>query len=241
MNTRVAQLLGTRYPIVLRAQRAAWLEAAAAMSNAGGLGLVPVSTHDGPQGLARDVERCRGVTGMPLGVSLDVPELTASRPYEDYLAAAKDTGVRVLECTGTLSKTFIEKCKRQDLRVIHRCSQVRDALMAERNGVDAISVGVCDGNGADNSRWQAWGGCAAEPAATLRIPVLAEGYFARGSAMAAALALGAEGFSLESPPASVFNKEKWELMVEAMVNDCVDSLRQALVRVGLGAVSGEQA
>lgn len=241
MDTRVTQLLGTRFPIVMRAGPGPWLEAAAGISKAGGLGLVPASAAAGAQNLFRDVEQCRRVTRMPVGVSLDLRELMASTPYDAWLAALTHAGVRVLELSGPLSRSFIEKCKRQDLRVIHRCSRVREALMAERQGVDAISARIAGGDAADGENLGGWGECVAEAAATLRIPLLAEGQFARGSALAAALALGAEGVCLDAPPLSVFKMDNWPLMIESMVNDCSDSLRAALVRAGLGSVAGPPA
>ena len=197
MKTRITELLGTRYPIIQGGMQ--WVgtaELASAVSNAGGLGVLTALTQPTPEALAREIARCREMTDQPFGVNLTMLPSVDPPPYEAYLDAALDSGVRVFETAGNSPAAFIEKIKRRGARIIHKCTSVRHALSAERRGVDAISIDgfECAGHpGEDDVP-----GLVLIPIATraLRIPVVASGGIADGRGMAAALALGAEGVNL---------------------------------------------
>lgn len=197
MKTRITELLGTRYPIIQGGMQ--WVgtaELASAVSNAGGLGVLTALTQPTPEALAREITRCRDMTDRPFGVNLTILPSVNPPPYEAYLDAAIDSGVSVLETAGSSPRSFIEKVKRRGVRIIHKCTSVRHALSAERNGVDAISIDgfECAGHPGEDDVT----GLVLIPLATraLRIPVVASGGIADGRGMAAALALGAEGVNM---------------------------------------------
>ena len=197
MKTRITELLGTRYPIIQGGMQ--WVgraELASAVSNAGGLGVLTALTQPTPQALADAIARCRAMTDQPFGVNLTILPSVNPPPYAEYLAAAIDSGVRVLETAGNSPAAFIETAKRRGLRIIHKCTSLRHALSAERRGVDAVSIDgfECAGHpGEDDVP-----GLVLIPIAAraLRIPVIASGGIADGRGMAAALALGAEGVNM---------------------------------------------
>lgn len=197
LRTRFTDLVGIEHPIVQGGMM--WVgraELAAAVSNAGGLGILTALTQPTPDDLAREILRCREMTDQPFGVNLTILPSAKPPPYEAYLDAALDNGVKVLETAGNNPKEFILKAKARGVKIIHKCTAVRHALSAERNGVDAVSIDgyECAGHPGEDGI-----GCLilfALAARKVRIPLIASGGIADGRTMAAAFALGIEGVNM---------------------------------------------
>lgn len=197
MKTRVTELLGIDYPIIQGGMM--WVgtaELASAVSNAGGLGILTALTQPTPDALRDEIARTRRLTGKPFGVNLTILPSVNPPPYADYVAAIVDSGVRIVETAGNSPKDFIEIFKRNGIRILHKCTTVRHALSAQRNGVDIVSIDglECAGHPGEDDV----GGLVLIPAAAraLDIPIVASGGIADGRGMAAALALGAEGVNM---------------------------------------------
>jgi len=197
MKTRITEMLGIRYPIIQGGMM--WVgtaDMAAAVSNAGGLGIITALTQPTPQDLLREIERCRTLTDKPFGVNLTILPSINPPPYEEYLDVVINSGVRILETAGNNPKAFISKAKEAGVTIIHKCVAIRHALSAERNGVDAVSIDgfECAGHPGEEDV----PGLVLIPIAArqLKIPVIASGGIADGRGMAAALALGAEGINM---------------------------------------------
>jgi len=197
MQTRITELLGIRYPIIQGGMQ--WVgkaDLAAAVSNAGGLGILTALTQPSPADLAREIGRTREMTDKPFGVNLTILPTIKPPPYREYLAAIIDGGVKILETAGNSPRDFIHKLKENGITVVHKCTTIRHALAAERIGVDIVSIDgfECAGHpGEDDVP-----GLVLIPLAAraLKIPVVASGGIADGRGMAAALALGAEGINM---------------------------------------------
>lgn len=194
MQTRLTEMLGIRYPIVQGGMQ--WVgtaELASAVSNAGGLGVLTALTQPTPEALASEIDRCRSMTDQPFAVNLTILPTVKPPPYAEYIDVVIHGGVKIMETAGNSPRDFIDKFKRHGVRIIHKCTSVRHALSAERNGVDVVSIDgfECAGHAGEDDV----PGLVLIPVAAraLRIPVIASGGIADGRGMAAALALGAEG------------------------------------------------
>ncbi len=197
MKTRITEMLGTKYPIIQGGMM--WVgraELVAAVSNAGAFGIITALTQPTPEHLVKEIERCRTMTDKPFGVNLTILPSAKPPPYEAYLDAALDNGIKVLETAGNNPKEFIAKAKARGVKIIHKCTAVRHALSAERNGVDAVSIDgfECAGHPGEDGI-----GCLvlfAIAAKKLKIPLVASGGIADGRTMAAALAMGIDGVNM---------------------------------------------
>ena len=136
------------------------------------------------------------MTDKPFGVNLTILPTASPPPYEAYLDAMIANGVKILETAGNSPKDFITKAKAHGVKILHKCTAVRHALSAERNGVNIISIDgfECAGHPGEDDV----GGLVliAKAAKALKIPCIASGGIADGRGLAAALALGAEGINM---------------------------------------------
>ena len=197
LRTRVTEVLGIEHPIVMGGLtfygRA---ELAAAVSNAGGLGMLTALTQPSPEALAAEIARCREMTDRPFGVNLTILPTIDPIPYDAYRRAIVEGGVTVVETAGRNPGPHVADLRAHGVKVIHKCASVRHALAAERMGVDVISIDgfECAGHPGEEDV----GGLVLIPAAADRvaIPMIASGGFADGRGLAAALALGAEGINM---------------------------------------------
>jgi nitronate monooxygenase len=197
MKTRVTELFGIEHPIMRGGMHVVGLaEMAAAVSNAGGLGVITALTQPTPQALTAEIARCRAMTERPFGVNLTF--LPAVRPpdYPGYVRAIVEAGVRIVETAGNNPERWITDLKAAGVRVVHKCTSVRHALKAERIGCDAVSIDgfECGGHpGEDDIPNMILLPRAAD---SLRIPFLASGGMTDARSLVAAFALGADGINM---------------------------------------------
>jgi len=194
MKTRATDLLGVRYAVVQSGMR--WVSRAplvAAVSNAGGLGVLSAHTQPDAEALRREIERTRSLTSKPFGVNLTLLAANAGVDVEGFVRVVTQEGIPVVETAGGSPARYIDALKKAGVKVLHKATSVRHALKAQSVGVDAVIIDgfECAGHpGQDNVP-----GLVLIPAAAraLSIPVLAAGGIADADGIVAALALGAEG------------------------------------------------
>ena len=197
MKTRITELLGIQHPIIQGGMHyVGFAELAAAVSNAGALGIITGLTQRTPDLLAAEIARCRTLTDQPFGVNLTFLPTVNAPDYPGYIRAIIEGGVKIVETAGNNPAPWMPLMKEHGIKVIHKCTSVRHALKAERIGCDAVSVDgfECGGHpGEDDVPNFILLPRAAEE---LTIPFVASGGMADGRSLVAALALGAEGINM---------------------------------------------
>ncbi|WP_459963670.1 NAD(P)H-dependent flavin oxidoreductase [Nocardia sp. IFM 10818] len=197
MRTRFTETFGVEHPIVQGGMM--WVgraELAAAVSEAGGLGIITALTQPTPDDLLQEIEKARALTDKPIGVNVTILPSINPPPYQDYVKAIIESGVKIVETAGSNPEPFLPYYKEAGIKVLHKCTSVRHALKAQKIGVDGVSIDgfECAGHpGEDDVP-----GLILIPAATkaLDIPVIASGGIADARGLVAALALGADGVNM---------------------------------------------
>jgi len=197
MKTRLTALLGIEAPIICGGMmRVGTADLAAAVSNAGALGVMTALTQKTPKGLHDEIARCMSLTNRPFAVNLTVGVVATKIDYDEYVEVITRSGVKIVETAGRSPEPFMERFRAAGIKVIHKCVTVRHSLAAERLGVDVVSIDgfECAGHPGE----QDVGGLVLFPAAAraLKIPVVASGGIADGRGLAAALALGCDGINM---------------------------------------------
>ncbi len=193
-DNRITKLFGIRYPMVQAGMiwNSGW-KLAAAVSNAGGLGLIGAGSMY-PDVLLDHVRKCKEATGKPFGVNLPMLYPDIDKHVETII---KEKVPIVFTSAGN-PKTWTAKLKDNGIVVVHVVSSAKFARKCQDAGVDAV---VAEGfeAGGHNGREETTTMCLI-PAAreAITIPLIAAGGIATGRAMYAAMALGAEGVQIGS-------------------------------------------
>ena len=218
MKTAITELFGIQHPIIQGGMHyVGFAELAAAVSNAGALGIITGLTQRTPELLAKEIARCRDMTDKPFGVNLTFLPSFTTPPYPEYIAAIKEGGVRIVETAGRSPQQYMPALKAAGIKVIHKCTSVRHSLKAEKIGCDAVSVDgfECGGHpGEDDIPNMILLPRAADE---LTIPFVASGGMADARSLVAALSMGAAGMNMGT---------RFVATKEAPVHD---NVKQALV------------
>lgn len=197
MRTRITELFGIEHPIIQGGMHfVGFAEMAAAVSNAGGLGIITGLTQGTPEKLAAEIKRCQEMTDKPFGVNLTFLPSVTPPDYPGLVDAIVQSGVKAVETAGNNPAQWLPTLKEAGIKVIHKCTSVRHSLKAESIGCDAVSVDgfECGGHpGEDDIPNFILLPRAAEE---LKIPFVASGGMADGRSLVAAMALGAEGMNM---------------------------------------------
>ena len=197
MKTRITEMFEIEHPIIQGGMHyVGFAELAAAVSNAGGLGIITALTQKTPELLAKEISRCREMTDMPIGVNLTFLPVVEAPDYPGYIDAIIKGGVKVVETAGNNPSKWLPILKENGIKVIHKCTTVRHALKAEAIGCDAVSVDgfECGGHpGEDDIPNMILLPRAAEE---LKIPFVASGGMSDARSLVASLAMGAEGMNM---------------------------------------------
>ncbi len=197
MKTRITEMFGIEHPIIQGGMHfVGFAELAAAVSNAGGLGIITGLTQRTPDDLAKEIAKCRDMTDKPFGVNLTFLPVVTAPDYPGYVKAIIDGGVKAVETAGNNPVKWLPALKEAGIKVIHKCTSVRHSLKAEAIGCDAVSVDgfECGGHPGEDDIPNFI--LLPRAADELKIPFVASGGMADGRSLVAALALGADGMNM---------------------------------------------
>lgn len=197
MKTAITELFGIEHPIIQGGMHyVGFAELAAAVSNAGGLGMVTGLTQKTPDDLAAEIARCQEMTDKPFGVNLTFLPTVSAPDYPGYIDAIINGGVKIVETAGRNPAEHLPKLQAAGCKIIHKCTSVRHSLKAQAIGCDAVSVDgfECGGHpGEDDIPNMILLPRAADE---LRIPFVSSGGMADARSLVASLAMGAEGMNM---------------------------------------------
>ena len=197
MKTRITELFNIQHPIIQGGMHYVGLaEMAAAVSNAGGLGIITRLTQGTPEKLAKEIARCKTMTNKPFGVNLTFLPAVTPPDYAGLVQTIIDSGVKVVETAGNNPAKWLPQLKAANVKVIHKCTAVRHALKAQSIGCDAVSVDgfECGGHPGEDDIPNFI--LLPRAADELTIPFVASGGMADARSLVAALAMGAEGMNM---------------------------------------------
>lgn len=197
MKTRITELFGIQHPIIQGGMHyVGFAELAAAVSNAGGLGIITGLTQKSPTLLSEEIAKCRSLTDKPFGVNLTFLPTVTSPDYPGYIKAIVEGEVKAVETAGNNPQKWLPMLQEAGIKVIHKCTSVRHSLKAQAIGCDAVSVDgfECGGHPGEDDVPNFI--LLPRAADELKIPFVASGGMADGRSLVAALALGAEGINM---------------------------------------------
>ena len=221
MKTRITELFGIQYPIIQGAMQ--WLskpKLAAAVSNAGGLGTINMTTYEDPEDFQADIQRLKTLTDKPFCVNLSLlPDTKPDGPIKGFLQAIVDEKVRIVETAGSSPKPFMDTLKGAGCVVMHKVPDSRFAKTAQAVGCDAVCIVGYEGGG--HPGMAGVGSMVQWPLTTERcsIPVVGAGGVCDGRGMYAALALGLDGVMV------LDSKETDTVLTQQSIRNALRSLR----------------
>ena len=197
MKTRITEMFGIQHPIIQGGMHYVGLaEMAAAVSNAGGLGIITGLTQRTPEKLAAEIARCQAMTDKPFGVNLTFLPAVTPPDYPGLVQTIIDSGVKIVETAGNNPQKWLPALKEADIKVIHKCTSVRHSLKAQKIGCDAVSVDgfECGGHPGEDDVTNFV--LLPRAADELDIPFVASGGQADARSLVASLAMGADGMNM---------------------------------------------
>ena len=219
MKTKITELFDIEHPIIQGGMHyVGFAELAAAVSNAGGLGIITGLTQGTPEKLANEIAKCKDMTDKPFGVNLTfLPSLTPP-DYPGLIKVIIEGGVKIVETAGRSPAEYMPDLKDAGIKVIHKCTSVRHSLKAQSVGCDAISVDgfECGGHPGEDDIPNFI--LLPRAADELEIPFVASGGMADARSLVAAMALGAEGMNMGTRFIATEDAPVHENVKKAIVN-----------------------
>jgi len=194
LKTRVTDILGSKYPLVMGTmgyQSTPQLVAAAC--NAGAFACLTSIMSKTSQALRDEIRKTKSLTDKPFGVNINLFPMVSPLPHEEYIEVALEEGVKVIETSGRSPENLVDRIKKGNARLMHKCARLRDARTAERVGADIVEIVGFECGGHPSKENVTSLVLIPQVVDAVKVPVIAGGGIADARGFVAALALGAEG------------------------------------------------
>ena len=214
MGNRVCELFGIKYPIIQGGM--VWVSGAklaAAVSNAGGLGLIGAGSMK-PDLLREHIKKAKKLTNKPFGVNIPI----FSKYSEEQVKVALEAGVKIFFMSAGSPKKFTPYLKEKGCIVVHVSSTPTLAKKCENAGVDAVVVEGFEAGGHNGRDELTTFVLIPQAKKMVSIPLIAAGGIATGEGIAAALALGADGVQIGTRFAATKESSAHENYKKALIN-----------------------
>jgi enoyl-[acyl-carrier protein] reductase II len=229
IENRVTRLLNIQHPIIQAGM--VWVSGwklASAVSNNGGLGLIGAGSMK-PDLLREHIQKCKAATDKPFGVN--IPLLRGDAIELINTTIEKD--VKIVFTSAGHPSRHIDLLKKNDITVIHVCSNIKQALKSENAGCDAV-VGEGVEAGGHNGPDELTTFCLIPQLVdAVKIPVIAAGGIADGRGIAAALTLGAEGVQIGTRFAATIESSAHEVYKQNIVASKDTGTTLVLKKIGM--------
>lgn len=189
MRNRITDIFGIKYPIISGGM--VWCSGwklAAAVSNAGGLGLIGAGSMY-PDVLREHIRKCKSATDKPYGVNIPL----ISKYSEELMEVVIDENVPVVFTSAGNPKIWTSRLHDAGIKVAHVVASTKFALKCQEAGVDAVVAEGFEAGGHNGREETTTMVLVPQVKRHLDVPLIAAGGIATGDAMLAAFALGAEG------------------------------------------------
>mmetsp|Transcript_33887 Transcript_33887/g.66692 ORF Transcript_33887/g.66692 Transcript_33887/m.66692 type:complete len:335 (+) Transcript_33887:27-1031(+) len=199
IKTVLTEKLGIEFPVIQGGmQYVGYAEMAAAVSNAGGLGIITGLTQPDPESLRKEIRRCRTLTSKPFGVNLTILKALIPADHDAFMTVICEEKVNLVEISGGSPKKYLKQLKDAGVLVLHKSATLKHALKAQAVGVDFVEIAGFESSIAgrtgddDVGTWVLM----AKALEKLSVPVIVSGATGTGRQLAAALAMGAQGVTM---------------------------------------------
>ena len=194
LKTKITNRLGIKYPIVGGAMM--WIskdEFVAAMSNAGGLGIMASANYKSKETFAAAIDKMKTITDKPYGVNINLFPAMTQIDNNDYIDVMADNGLKIVETSGHHApEELVARFKDLGMTWIHKCVGVRYAKKVEAMGADIVTVVGYENGGATGRLDIATMVLVPLVVDAVNVPVIGGGGISDGRGLAAVLSLGAE-------------------------------------------------
>ncbi len=234
-ETKITKMLGIKYPIVGGTMMyISTADFVAAISNAGGLGILASAIYRSKEEFAKAIDRIKELTNKPFAVNINL--FPAMRPIDnnDYLDILEEKGVKIVETSGhSAPEDLCKRFKDSGMTWIHKCVGVRYALKAQSLGADIITVVGYENGGATGKL--DLGTLVLVPAVVdaVKVPVIGGGGISDGRGFAAVLSLGANAVIMGTVLLATKECPIHESLKQAFVN--ASELDTMLIMRSIGA------
>jgi len=194
IETQITRMLGTKHPIIGGTMM--WISDAdfvAAISNAGGLGIMASAMYDSREAFAGAVDRVKELTDKPFAVNINLFPAMRQMENEIYMEVLEEKGVKIVETSGhSAPEELCRRFKQAGMTWIHKCVGIRYALKVQDMGADIVTIVGYENGGATGKL--DIGTLVLVPAVVdaVQIPVIGGGGVSDGRSLMAVLSLGAE-------------------------------------------------